>query len=174
MNNDKTLQHIKIVLIAILLLLIANVVFKVINENRNRSMYIANGQQNTVSTTDSVSTPNSGTSESISDTSNDADCGTPSIAVTSPASGAQYRVGDKVTIVWTGCNVDSVNIELAMGAKDFGTLGTVTMTGNRGQYTWTAANPGFGYTDNPTNSYELIVSDSSGVMARSGRFTVSQ
>lgn len=96
----------------------------------------------------------------------------PSITVSSPTQGATYTTGQQVTIKWTSCGVQNVDIGLVSGGKDHGQISQTPIPASQGSYQWTATNPAKGFTGLNTNIYQIGII-SGNVVAKSGMFTVT-
>lgn len=96
----------------------------------------------------------------------------PSITVASPIQGAAYTTGQQVTIKWTSCGVQNVNIGLVSGGKDHGNITQTPIPASTGSYQWTATNPGKSFTELNTNSYQIGI-ESGSLIVKSGTFTVT-
>jgi hypothetical protein len=60
----------------------------------------------------------------------------PSIKVLSPKGGEVYKVGDKITVKWSSCNVQKVYVSMAQGGHDMGNLTETSILASQGSYQW--------------------------------------
>lgn len=95
----------------------------------------------------------------------------PSITVLSPAGGETYTMGQKVTIQWTSCNVQNVNIGWAQGGHDKGSIKDI-LPASQGSYQWTVPS---GHNESYTGFF-IGVWDADpghlGVLGKSGTFSI--
>ena len=118
----------------------------------------------------------SSTSQQVSCAATD----TPWVRISNPADGADYSVGESVSIDWQSCNVSTFTLGLVSGGKDFGeihdyhNLDTDVSPLQHGSYAWTATNPAQGFTGSAINKYQIAAQSSSSpeAWARSVIFTV--
>jgi len=60
----------------------------------------------------------------------------PSIKVLSPKGGEVYKVGDKITVKWSSCNVQKVYVSMVQGGHDMGNLTETSILASQGSYQW--------------------------------------